>query len=264
MPKHYLRADKAVLVFHQHSQEFAAKVNQSAAMRNNGVSPYPVASSALWTLSSDLLVFHQAIKCLCDGGWASSAVVMLRTMLDILINIYAIISDRDCAEYMGFKYLCAFLKKQIASPGIANGKKKAIRTQIDEYIRNLPIEDQPKAKAFTYQKKLGAYWYSPEFHRPADVLDQFNNSDIKSLYHVFSGGAHGGFLGLRILRDEPDSVHPNPRADRLTQNIALIGSARFVIEFSQARAAFEAPEKTGLYQKLMQELEPLRAKIKIK
>jgi hypothetical protein len=80
------------------------------------------------------------------------------------------------------------------------------------------------------------------------------------IYDVYSGGSHGGFIGLRILKDEPDHVHPNPRPDPHSQNLALAASARILLEAMNVRDGFEnACANRPTYDQLLDRLASLQA-----
>jgi hypothetical protein len=90
-------------------------------------------------------------------------------------------------------------------------------------------------------------------------LDSLLSPEIRFVYDTHSGGAHGGYLGLRILKDQPDQVHPNPRADPRSQNLALAGSTRILLEAMNIRDHFEnAGAHQGAYHVLLRHLVSLR------
>ena len=72
------------------------------------------------------------------------------------------------------------------------------------------------------------------------MAEKLCSEDVFQLYKDFSGGAHGGFLGLRLVKDNPDDVHINPRADKRSQELALIASIRLTLEIVRGCDRFEA------------------------
>ena len=46
-------------------------------------------------------------------------------------------------------------------------------------------------------------------------------------------------MGLSLLKGQPDDIHPDPRSDKFSQNLALSYSSRIIIESFYARGTFE-------------------------
>lgn len=251
----HLRAKPSIIQVHADAQAYADRVNRSIAEANGGISRHPLSGGALYTLTADLWAMHRAILSLCEHGWGFIAVVLLRTMIDMGI-IAAVITEHESeAEYRGFKYTHFFLKAQVNETTLLPEIRASNRAQIEAGIRKLPPAQQQRAKDFMFREPLRAYWFCPEFTRPTDVLDRLSRPDIRSMYETFSGGSHGGFLGLRILKDNPDDIHPNPRADPRTQNLALVASTRMLLDVMHMRDRFEIggrhePEYQALLDKL--------------
>lgn len=246
-----LRADPFMLRLHTDAQAYASAVNASIAVAHGGVSPRPLSNAALYALSADLFGMHRATLSLCTDGWAFAAVVVLRSMIDILMSAAVVTETELEAEYRGFKYVYFFCKAQLIDPGLSIEERSTVRRQITEGIGRLPSAQQQSAKNFMFQERHYGYWFCPEFKRPTDVLDRLSNPDIRALYDAFSGGSHGGYLGLRVLKDEPDRVHPNPRADPRAQHLALATSTRFLIETMNLRDCFE---NGGAYKRTYDDL----------
>jgi hypothetical protein len=221
-----LRADPAILQVHEDTQEYASTVNAAIAQAHGGVSPYPLCGGALYALTADLLAMHRAVLSLCADGWAFTAVCLHRSMLDLLMSAAVMTEQEGEAEYRGFKYTHFFLKAGHGQTGLSSQDRADTRAQIEDGIRRLPAGQQQKARDFMFRERLWGYWYCPEYKRPSDILDRLSSPEIRALYDTLSGGTHGSYLGLRIFKDDPDFVHPNPRADRRSQNMALGGSTR--------------------------------------
>lgn len=251
----HLRASPSVLQLHADAQEYADRVNRSIAEANGGISRHPLSGGALHALTADLLGMHRAVLSLCDDGWGFTALVLLRSMIDMGIVAAVITEQESEAEYRGFKYTHFFLKASLNETALSPEDRAAIRAQVNAGIGRLPSAQQQKARDFMFREPRRAYWFCPEFARPTDVLDRLSTPDMRSLYDLFSGGSHGGYLGLRILKDHPDDIHPNPRADPISQNVALVGSTRMLLEVMHMRDRFEIggrhePECRALLDKL--------------
>lgn len=234
----FLVVDPKMLILHSDSQEYASEVNKAIASAAGTVSSFPFSGGALFALTADLFGLHRAVLSLCSEGWAFTTVCLLRTMLDLLLSAAVITENPQEAEYRGFKYTHFFLKSQ---PDI-NDLRTEAQKQIEESIRLLPRDHQEKARIFMFQERLRGYWYSPEFQNPRDILDKLGrllSNDVRDLYNTFSSGAHGGFIGLRLFKDDPDRIDPNPRADPQKQFAALAASIRIFLETMNMRDSFE-------------------------
>jgi len=235
----HLRADPAILRMQADVQQYASSVNASIAAAHGGVSPHPLSGGALYALTADLFGIHRAILCLCENGWAFASVALLRSMIDILINA-AVITERESeAEFRGFKYTHFFLKAQLHKGALSQEARTAVRTQINDGIRRLLPADRRRAEDFMFQERLRNHWYCPEFIRPTDVLDRLASPGIRFIYDTYSGGSHGGYMGLRLFKDDPDLVHPNPRADARSQYSAIAASTRIMLDTMNIRDHFE-------------------------
>ena len=235
----FLSADLLILQLHSDVQEYAAVVNSSIASAYGGISPHPLSSGALCALTADLFGIHRAVLTLCGDGWAFAAVPLLRTMIDFLMSAAVITEQKPEAEYRGFKYTHFFLKAQLKETNLSAKDRAALRSQLENGIAQLPAGQRQKARDFIFRERLGSYWYCPEYRRPMEILDRLLSQEIRFVYDTFSGGSHGSYLGLSVLKDEPDLKHPNQRADTRSQNLALAGSTRILLETMNIRDRFE-------------------------
>jgi len=188
---------------------------------------------------------------LCSEGWTFSAISHLRTMSELMLSAAVIVSDPKLAEYRGFKYSHHFLKVNMNNPAFSAEQRDNLRKQIQDGVDHLSEEFREKAKQFMYTEKQSPYWYYPDFHRPTEVIDRLCPDEVSQLYTLFSSGAHGGFLGLRLLKDNPDKVHPNPRSDKRSQNVALCGTIRLTLETIRSCDQFENSGVNGDLTKRM-------------
>lgn len=254
-----LRADPAILRLHAEAQEYASAVNSSIAAADGRISPHPLSGGALYALTADLFGMHNAVLSLCADGWAFTAVPLLRSMMDLLLSAAVIMEQEQDAEFRGFKYTHFFLKAELNEAALSPSDRAAVRARIEEGIELLPSEHQPRARDFMFRAPMRGYWYCPEFSRPTEVLDRLSSPDVRALYDAYSGGSHGGYLGLRILKDDPNHVHPNPRADSRSQNLALLISTRLLLDAMSVRDRFENADVHGCtYQTLLTRLVSLR------
>jgi hypothetical protein len=255
----FLRADSTIIQLHANVQEYASAVNSAIAVAHGGISPHPLSGGALYSLTADLFGMHRAVLSVCEDGWAFTAVVLLRSMMDLLLSVVVIAESEPEAEYRGFKYTHFFMKAQMNNPDLSSEARADLRAQIEDGIGKLPLAQKERAKHFMFKERLLGYWFCPEYKRPSDVLDRLSRPDIRFNYDLYSSGAHGGFLGLRVLKDKPDQVHPNPRPDARSQHLALAGSSRILLEGMHIWDAFElGGAKRHGYDQLLARLGSLR------
>jgi len=54
------------------------------------------------------VIIHRAVRDLREHGWTPVTSILIRTMLDIYVNVQAIVMNPDDAQFMAFRYLFAF------------------------------------------------------------------------------------------------------------------------------------------------------------
>ncbi len=241
---------------HGNAGGYAVAVNAAIAEQLDGKHPYPAAGGALWRLGADTVAFHQAVLALCDTGWASCSAPILRTLLDLLISTAIIVERKDEAEIRGFRCTHFFLKAALSDSSIDDKVRKDSRQQIDSGIAQLSDTDKDRARRFVFQDPVRAYWYAPDyFHRPQEAVDKLLGQELGVAYARLSSAAHGGFVGLGLFRDQPDTIHPNQRDDPQSESMALLISTRIVLEQTRARNEFElGGQFSGTYGRLLDRL----------
>lgn len=213
-------------------------MNAGVVRQFNGQHPYPLAGGALHRLGADSVAFHEAILALCATGWVACSAPLLRTLLDLLLSTAIIAERADQAEMRGFRCTHYFLKAML-SEGDAESRQSN-RQQIEAGIARLPGADQERARRFIFKDRLPPYWYAPDYyHRPHDAADALLTPELAAYYAKLSSAAHGGFFGLSLFRDQPDTIHPNQRSDPRSQALALLTSIRIVLDQARARDQFE-------------------------
>jgi hypothetical protein len=162
----------------------------------------------------------------------------LRTLLDLLLSTAIIVERADEAEMRGFRCTHYFLKAMLSEE---DGQlQQSNRRHIEAGIARLAGADQERARHFIFNDRLPPYWYAPDYyHRPQEAADALLTAELSSYYARLSSAAHGGFFGLGLFRDQPDTIHPNQRSDPQSQALALSTSIRIVLEQARARDQFE-------------------------
>ena len=138
----------------------------------------------------------------------------------------------------GFRCTHYFLKAMLSEGDTES--QKSNRRQIEAGIARLPSADQERARRFIFNERLPSYWYAPDYYRrPHNAAEALLTPELSSYYAKLSSAAHGGFFGLGLFRDQPDTIHPNQRSDPQSQALALLTSIRIVLEQARARDLFE-------------------------
>jgi hypothetical protein len=128
---------------------------------------------------------------------------------------------------------------------------------LEKLVSRLPAEDQADAKALIKENKKVAYWYSPEYQRPSDVL-KLASVPLQQLYNLFSGPAHGGF-SLQVLFNDHSTVQDiNPRDHPQWSKRAIEASSRLLLEISRARCVWEGLGREEEYDRLLQRIVALK------
>jgi len=230
--------DATLARLHSNASEYAVAVNAAVAVQLDGKHPFPLAGGALYRLGADTVAFHEAVLALCATGWVSCSAPLLRTLLDLLLSTAIIVERANEAEMRGFRCTHYCLKAML-SEGDGEAQQRH-RRQIEAGIARLAGADQERARCFIFNDRLPAYWYAPDYYRrPQEAADTLLTAELSWYYTKLSSAAHGGFFGLSIFRDQPDTVHPNQRSDPRSQALALSTSIRIILEQTRARDQFE-------------------------
>jgi hypothetical protein len=162
-------------------------------------------------------------------------------MIELGASGAVVVNERAC-ELEGFRYSYAELRATAHDAEMPPSVREDARSQLQLAIDRMPAELRNEAVEITSQKPAGPYWYNPLYKGPKQVLTSFMKPDIyRFVYGYLSDSAHGSFCGMRLFRDNPDEMHPNPRLDPASQTRTLAISSRMLLEFCRLRAEFEAP-----------------------
>jgi hypothetical protein len=256
MEEDKLHIDKRLMRLHDAATKYSGSVNAAVAEQLKGSHPSPCAGGALYRLGAETLTFHQAVLVLCATGWASCSAPILRTMLDLSLSTAIIVECPEEAELRGFRCTGFFLKAMLSRDDGDESFRDHLRAQVEAGIERLNGGDQLRARRFIFNDRLPAYWYAPDYYRrPKEAADKLFNPEMAQCYTTLSSAAHGGLLGLGLLRDQPDVIHPNRRHDPDSLSLALRFSIRIVIEQARGRDQFElGGQLLGLYNKLLKRL----------
>lgn len=171
--------------------------------------PDDIVRGALFVILQDSLITHYAVLTLVKNGYASAAAANLRTLLDLFIAAVAIVHSKD-SRLMAFRYFYSSYRELSRDEGFSKQERAAARAEMRERIQLLPEVDRPAALSFVKGRNR-AYFFSDEWKSPTDVLNSYASVNLSFLYRKLSSAAHGGFMGLRTFRDEPDSRNVRPQ-----------------------------------------------------
>lgn len=240
------------------NKESYKKFNPPATKSNENV----LVRGCLYKIGEWAVILHRSILSLCENGWASVAPILLRSVLDCLVNMIAILSPKYDNEFMAFKfYVHDFLNAMIEE------KRKDIldfnKNQIDGIVKRMKPENQKLANNYIQQflqngeRKI--WWFKPEFKSTKEILEQPNVSpDVYYSFQVLSTSTHSTYIGFGLFKDKPDEADINPRLDPKSIRIALLFSSRFLLEISNGRNQYENLKSDLIHANLMKELISLR------
>ncbi len=182
-------------------------------------------------------ILLQATFSLCEDGWASVTPVLIRSMLECLLNLYLILKDHN--DYWAFRFFShGFLNDLINDSD--NDVKEEARREVDKLLAQLNGPDLARAKdyekKFIERGKANLYWYKPDFSNAREILP----AGLYFIYKSFSSSVHSGLMGMNLFKDEPDKVDINPRNDRNSIKKALAGASRITYEITNIRIQHES------------------------
>lgn len=197
---------------HGVADSYAKSVIEKGLGLTSDTHPRPFSGAALHSLSQDSLVLHRSVATLCLSGWVAASPLLLRAQFEMLMNSSIIWNDDD-PEFMGFKYQYFYLVDGYRDHTSSRETKRNAKTQINAGIGGLPQVLRDRARDFAYKSKQQLYWYRPEISGPTDAIEKYGREGIADTYRYLSSSAHGGFLGMRLFRDEPNRVSASERVD---------------------------------------------------
>lgn len=234
---------------HDLADSFADSVIENGRNLTTEVHPSPFSGAALHSLSQDSLVLHRSVATLCQSGWVAATPHLLRAQFEMLTNSIIIWND-DEPEFMAFKYQCFCLVDGYRDHTSSRETKQNDRVQIDAGIAKLPQRLRDRARDFAYKSKQQKYWYRPEISGPTDAIKKYGREGIADTYRYLSSSAHGGFLGMRLFRDDPDRVSASKRADPASCAIALGITSVFTMDQNNLRSLVDGTSDDLRYMAL--------------
>jgi len=237
---------------HQDVVDCGTVIQEAIAGNIGGIGEgFRLSDAAIGMMVVDCLAIHGAIRDACAAGWAIVAPMLLRTQLELLLGCAVIANAGDRSELLAYKYYFLSTKAILRTPKLPQDKRKRQKGQSEKFLEFLPQGDRAEARDFIRKGKIESYWYSPDYGGPQDVIERIGSEDVKILYRSFSGGAHGGTLGIRSWRDTPDLEHPAPRRDPSAQSLAVSGSNAIAMQLLRLRFGHLGVPVEPVFDKLL-------------
>jgi hypothetical protein len=208
----------------------------SKAKYNNA--PHEMVRAALFILSHDGICVHRAVGELVQLGWSSPGAVLVRTLLDIVVSELAVVGSAR-PQLAALKFLYSNLREFARDPSYPSKNREDARRQVREAVNQLPPEDRAAAMKWIGESQH-SYWFVPEWRSPSAVIKAFASDEFVEVYQRYSAAAHGGFMGMRLFRDDPDSVSIDPRLPpgRFAQSVGYT-SSKLLVELVRLRDEHE-------------------------
>ena len=188
----------------------------------------PLVRGALFHMSHDCLCLaHSAIDN-CRSGWSPTAALSLRALLEIYASALALRRSAS-QDLAAFKYLFLGFRQVSRDTTFSKPYRARLRSLLRDRSEQLPAADRPGAAAFLRDKPR-PFWYTPEFGGPREILAAYGSRGLPDAYEALSSAAHGGFIGLRLFRDDPYKYGPWPRKPGVYAETVLAITARLLGE----------------------------------
>jgi hypothetical protein len=229
MSRFPLPADLAAI--HDDAIAYASTVQNCVAAQGGCQS---LSSEALNVLAFSAILYHRSVRTLCEEGWAPTAPVINRTLLDILANCVAVTNQPGIANYMSFKYMSHFHRTWLTDPQITAPEQTEVNAVLNMMANRLEAADQIKAQQLRAHPKPAIYWFRPEYNS-VEAIMKLCAVPIYQLYRIYSGPTHGGFAGKFMFDDDPHQEDIEPRAHPKNVSRAVVASTRLLIELCRVR-----------------------------
>jgi hypothetical protein len=231
---------------------YGVHIHKDAEAKHAKTGNAPLSHEALSNLHRTAIVNHRAVRALCEAGWTPTTPTMIRTLLDILVSVYAVTYKPADSEYMGFKYLSHSFIEVMSDPDSAPDLVTADTAEVDKGKSRLAPADIKRADALiaSYKVKTPPYWYWPEFPSPGVAIDQRMPRN-RDLWRRFCGSTHGAFIESLLFGDAPDNAGIDPEENPISTCHAIVASSRLLLDISFKRGHFEGVTDEDEYKHIV-------------
>lgn len=252
---------KQLLDFHTKIVAFSEFLQEEGEKKFAGVKMRPISHGATFRIHTWAIVLHKAVRDNCLIGWAQVTGVLLRSLLDCVINI-GLIGEKD-HDLRAFCFFYHYQLSRLVDSSVPKIEKEALRKEMQAGLDLLTKPDQAIVERLIATKKAGGpYWFSYEYRSPSEVIKAIMNPQIRTAYGFLSGAAHGGHVTSNLFLDAPDTPGIDPRKNPKSAALAVIYSCRFLLEICHVRVHHEQPEGKGAIDDLKKEFSGLESVVK--
>jgi hypothetical protein len=188
--------------------------------------------------------------------------VLLRTMLDLLVSVFAMGKEPADAEFMGFRYMAYSLIESMVDEDAHPHHRAGNALQIAFLKSCLSPKDEARARATiaSYEVKVPPYWYHPEVSNPGSTIFQ-KMPQLFDLWKTLCGSTHGSDIGAVIFADDPNNLGISPEEHPFKTRIVIVATSRLLLEISHARAQCEGVSDDAEYSRIIRDfIKPQEAK----
>ena len=214
----------------------------------------PLAYKALQRLHRTAIVTHRSVKSLCVASWTATTPVVMRTLVDLLVSVFALAREPKDAEFMGFRFMAHSMIEGMYDPDAEPAQQQRDKVLVDVLKSNLSAPDIKRADdlILAYKQKIPSFWYWPEIPNPGTAIKQ-NMNRMWTLWHHFCGSSHGADIGSVLFSDNPDGSGINPEQNPRKTRMAILISSRFLLDISHARAQSEGVADEDEYKRVVRD-----------
>ncbi len=246
---------EVVVRVHRKAIVFAIETNKESQKKHEG-QPNSIVHDALFAISHDAVCTHQTVLACCAEGWSFAAGVLARTLMDLFISTIAI-TESSTPRLAAFKYFYSGYRNMMRDENFPKDARDHARQQCRDRLGMLEDDIRRAAMRFLHHERKMAYWYADEFTRPSKVLEHYVPAFAKP-YLNLSAVVHGGFLGMRLFRDEPEEFDVNPRPTGRSADRVMVVSSAVLAHQTIRRATYEGLSMVAEYPKLLKEIETVK------
>ncbi len=204
-------------------------------------------------IASYLITLHRATLALVDTGWAHTAPLFLRGMMEATAN-YLTVMKNSQPEYMAFKYFAHDYSRVLVDPKVQGEPREQAFADVQLLIARV-IDPESKKKAEELissvmqrdKKVFKTFWFQPEKKRVTACISGAAVKDMQegvlNAYSLLSKSTHATHFGLTLFKDNLNDCDINPNKNPQTASGVLFLSNRLLVEFLAVRCI---NEKLGL------------------
>lgn len=248
-----------IIDIHRDLVKFYSKVQESSeTKKKNKHHIEDIVYITIDKLMADAVTLHRAVLTLCNGGWTHVTPILLRTMIEYIVNCMAIINHK-LPEYMAFKY-CYHSSFQISKDNtFPEYRRRNAKETIKQWI-NMLKDKEAKQKAVQYIKsgKPYKFWFFPDEKRVSKIINKYGSEGLKFVYGGLSISTHAGYLGLSLFKDNPDDITINPIVNPIKTKSSLGLSCRLLLELLFIRNDYEKLGHDFEYNKFLERMLALK------